>query len=64
MPWLVGAGLLPTVVKLLLLDLSATGNGARIVAFIGVGVLMLAVGYAALLPSKLPGSKSGDEVPA
>jgi uncharacterized membrane protein len=53
--WLAGAGLLGlTVVKLLLVDLNAAGGGARIVAFIGVGVLMLAVGYLAPLPPRTP----------
>ncbi len=52
--WLAGAGLLGlTVVKLLLIDLNNTGGGARIVAFIAVGVLMLVVGYLAPLPPKL-----------
>lgn len=51
--WLVGAGLLAlTVVKLLLVDLNAAGGGARIIAFIVVGVLMLVVGYLAPLPPK------------
>ncbi|MGY4398768.1 putative membrane protein [Sphingomonas sp. UYAg733] len=51
--WLVGAGLLGlTVVKLLLVDLNAAGGGARIIAFIVVGVLMLVVGYMAPLPPR------------
>ncbi|MBH1997671.1 MAG: DUF2339 domain-containing protein [Sphingomonadaceae bacterium] len=51
--WLVGAGLLGlTVVKLLLVDLGNAGGGARIVAFIVVGLLMLVVGYLAPLPPK------------
>ncbi len=51
--WLVGAGLLAlTVLKLLLIDLNAAGGGARIIAFMGVGVLMLVVGYLAPLPPK------------
>ncbi len=50
-PWLVGAGLLGlTVVKLALIDLSNAGGTERIVAFIGVGALMLVVGYLAPLP--------------
>ncbi|KQS51632.1 DUF2339 domain-containing protein [Sphingomonas sp. Leaf198] len=49
--WLVGAGLLGlTVVKLLLVDLNNAGGGARIVAFIVVGMMMLMVGYLAPLP--------------
>lgn len=57
--WLVGAGLLGlTVVKLLLIDLNNVGGGARIVAFIGVGVLMLVVGYLAPLPPRDAVSRS------
>ena len=51
--WLAGAGLLALViVKLVLVDLSNRGGGERIIAFIGVGVLMLVVGYLAPLPPK------------
>jgi uncharacterized membrane protein len=53
LPWMVGAALLGAVVlKLLLVDLSGTGTVTRIVSFIGVGVLMLVIGYVAPLPSK------------
>jgi uncharacterized membrane protein len=49
--WQVGAALLGlTVVKLLLVDLANSGGGERIVAFIGVGMLMVAVGYFAPMP--------------
>jgi uncharacterized membrane protein len=52
-PWVVGAALLAAVVaKLLLIDLSGTGTVTRIVSFIGVGVLMLVIGYVAPLPGK------------
>jgi uncharacterized membrane protein len=52
-PWMVGAALLGAVVlKLLLVDLSATGTVTRIVSFIGAGVLMLVIGYVAPLPSR------------
>jgi len=52
--WLAGASLLgATVVKLLVVDLYATGGGARIIAFIAVGMLMLLVGYLAPLPPKV-----------
>jgi uncharacterized membrane protein len=52
-PWLVGAVLLAAVVaKLLLVDLSGSGTVTRIVSFIGVGVLMLVIGYVAPLPGK------------
>ena len=50
-PWLAGAVLLGAVVlKLLLIDLSGSGTVTRIVSFIGVGVLMLVIGYVAPLP--------------
>jgi uncharacterized membrane protein len=50
---MVGAALLAAVVlKLLLVDLSGTGTLTRIVSFIGVGVLMLVIGYVAPLPAK------------
>ena len=52
-PWVVGAALLAAVVcKLLLVDLSGTGTVTRIVSFIGVGMLMLVIGYVAPLPAK------------
>jgi uncharacterized membrane protein len=52
--WLAGASLLgATVVKLLVVDLYATGGGARIIAFIAVGMLMLLVGYLTPLPPKV-----------
>ena len=52
-PWMVGAALLGAVVlKLLLVDLAGTGTVTRIVSFIGVGVLMLVIGYVAPLPAK------------
>jgi uncharacterized membrane protein len=57
-PWMVGAALLAAVVaKLLLIDLSGTGTVTRIVSFIGVGVLMLVIGYVAPLPGKAAGEK-------
>jgi uncharacterized membrane protein len=53
LPWMVGAALLGAVVaKLLLVDLSGTGTVTRIVSFIGVGVLMLVIGYVAPLPGR------------
>lgn len=49
--WQAGAALLAlTVVKLLIVDLENSGGGERIVAFIGVGVLMVVVGYFAPMP--------------
>lgn len=52
-PWLAGAALLAaTVAKLFIVDLSNIGGIERIVSFIGVGVLMLGVGYFSPLPPK------------
>lgn len=50
-PWLAGAAMLGIVVaKLFLVDLAASGSMARIVSFVGVGLLMLAIGYLAPFP--------------
>jgi uncharacterized membrane protein len=49
--WMVGAALLGVVVvKLFLIDLSNAGSIARVISFIGVGGLMLLIGYLAPLP--------------
>lgn len=49
--WLTGAALLSVViVKLFVVDLSHIGTVARIVSFLGVGVLMLVIGYYSPLP--------------
>nr|BFD39139.1 DUF2339 domain-containing protein [Pseudomonas sp. FFPRI_1] len=51
--WLIGAVLIALVVaKLFLVELSNRGGLARIVSFIGVGGLLLVVGYFAPLPPK------------
>ena len=56
--WMGGAALLGlTVLKLLLIDLSNRGGGERIVTFIGVGVIMLVIGYFAPLPPAQQPSK-------
>lgn len=53
--WLWGAGLLAVVVaKLFLVDQANHGGVERIIAFVGVGVLMLVIGYLAPLPGKTP----------
>jgi uncharacterized membrane protein len=53
--WLTGAGLMAVVVvKLFLVDLSNIGTVQRIVSFIGVGVLMLVVGYFSPVPPRAP----------
>ena len=52
-PWLVGAALLvAVVVKLMLVDLDGAGGVTRIVSFIGVGALMLVIGYVAPPPAR------------
>ena len=49
--WLCGAALLGVVVaKLFLVDLSSIGSIERIVSFVGVGLLMLVLGYFSPLP--------------
>jgi uncharacterized membrane protein len=49
--WFAGAWLLAIVlVKMFLVDLSSTGTVARIVSFIGVGVLMLVIGRFSPVP--------------
>jgi len=49
--WLTGAALLIIVViKLFLIDLASVGTVERIVSFVGVGLLMLVVGYFSPLP--------------
>lgn len=52
-PWLIGMGLVAVVVaKLFLIDLANSGTVERIVSFIAVGLLLLAVGYLMPLPEK------------
>jgi uncharacterized membrane protein len=49
--WMVGVALMGVVVvKLLLVDLVGLSGILRILAFIGVGILMLMLGYIAPLP--------------
>jgi len=51
--WFAGAVLMAVVVaKLFLVDLSNIGGVERIVSFIGVGILMLVIGYFAPVPPK------------
>ncbi len=53
--WMTGAGLLGvTVAKLFMVDLSGAGTVERIVSFIGVGLLMLAIGWFSPVPPKRP----------
>ncbi len=49
--WLTGAGLLGAVVlKLFAIDLAALSGLSRVIAFLGVGALLLVIGYVAPLP--------------
>jgi len=51
--WMAGATLLGIVViKLFLVDLTGIGTIARIVSFVGVGVLMLVIGFLSPLPPR------------
>ena len=57
--WFTGAALLGvTVIKLFLFDLSRVTGVERIVSFIGIGVLLLLIGYLSPLPPK--GKTQGD----
>lgn len=64
--WLVGAALIALVVaKLFFVELGNRGGLERIVSFIGVGVLLLVVGYfAPLPPRKSEPSTSNEQEPA
>jgi uncharacterized membrane protein len=51
--WLAGAALFAIVIiKLFVIDLDSSGTVERVVSFIGVGLLMLGVGYLAPLPTR------------
>ena len=51
--WIAGAALLGVVVvKLFAIDLSRIGGIERIVSFIGVGLLLLLIGYLAPVPPR------------
>jgi uncharacterized membrane protein len=57
--WVVGAALLALVVaKLFLVDLAQVGTVERIVSFIGVGLLLLLIGYLAPVPPRGPENPS------
>ncbi len=59
--WMAGAGLVGVVIiKLFVFDLANTSTVERIVSFIGVGVLCLAIGYLAPLPARVE-ERSGAE---
>ena len=58
--WMVGAGFLALVVaKLFLVDLASSGSVSRIVSFVGVGLLMVLIGYLAPYPSEPESQPSG-----
>jgi uncharacterized membrane protein len=51
--WMVGAGLLAAVVvKLFIIDLAGVGTVERIVSFLGVGILLLIIGYLSPAPPR------------
>ncbi len=51
--WLAGAALMGIVVgKLFLIDLANTGTVERVISFLGVGILLLIVGYFAPVPPR------------
>jgi uncharacterized membrane protein len=51
--WMIGAGLMGVVVlKLFAIDLGNTGTVARIISFLGVGIMLLVVGYFSPVPPK------------
>jgi len=53
--WIAGAVLMAVVVvKLFMVDLSNVGTIQRIVSFVGVGVLMLVLGYFSPVPPRSP----------
>ena len=57
--WMVGAALLAVVVvKLFVLDLSALSGLPRVAAFLGVGVLLLIIGFVAPLPPPASASRT------
>jgi len=53
--WMLGAGFLALVtIKLFMVDLDGVGSVARIVSFVGVGLLMVLIGYLAPYPNATP----------
>jgi len=60
--WLIGAALLgAVVVKLFAVDLAGSGTVARIVSFLGVGALLLVIGYLAPVPPSAREDDAGSE---
>jgi uncharacterized membrane protein len=63
--WIIGTGLMALVVaKLFLVDLGNTATVARIVSFLGVGVLLLVVGYFAPAPPRQTDRQTEEETQA
>lgn len=59
--WLIGAGFMAlVVVKLFLVDLGNSGTVERIVSFMGIGALLLVVGYFAPAPPRHAKAAEGD----
>jgi uncharacterized membrane protein len=57
--WMIGAAMLAVVVvKLFVIDLSSLSGLPRVVAFLGVGALLLLIGYLAPLP---PATRAADD---
>jgi uncharacterized membrane protein len=63
--WMLGAALLAAVViKLFVVDLGALSGLPRVVAFLGVGVLLLVIGFLSPLPPAAPeGTRPDDALP-
>jgi uncharacterized membrane protein len=62
--WILGAALLGiVVVKLLLVDMSHSGTLQRIVSFLGVGLLMLVIGYISPMPPARIEKNSAEPTP-
>ena len=60
--WMAGAGLIGVVmVKLFIFDLANTSTVERIISFMGVGVLCLAIGYLAPLPTRGGEERTADQ---
>lgn len=63
--WIGGASLMGVVVvKLFLFDLANTGTVARVVSFLGVGVLLIVVGYFAPVPPSAVAQTDQTETPS
>ncbi len=63
-PWFVGAALLALVgIKLIAVDLSNAGTLARIISFVGVGLLVLLIGYFSPAPPRLDEPEEAEPEP-